>query len=86
MNTPGDERWLAGIRDHAARLAFPEWEPRPDDWTHLHTGVSDDGTPYTEVSVYRAGDGGGHVRICYSRFAGNELAAFWTRLMREIAE
>jgi hypothetical protein len=86
MGATGEGRWLAAVRDHAARLTFPEWVPQAGDWTNLHTGFVDDGTPYTEVSVYRAGDGGGHVRICYQRYVGDELTAFWNRLMSELAE
>uniref|UniRef100_UPI003F4997A5 hypothetical protein n=1 Tax=Nonomuraea sp. CA-252377 TaxID=3240003 RepID=UPI003F4997A5 len=86
MGTTGEERWLAALRDHAAHLAFPDWTPQEGDWTHLHTGFVDDGTPYTEVSVYRAGDGGGHVRIHYQRYTGGELTGFWNRLMIRVAE
>ncbi|MCF6474555.1 hypothetical protein FAF44_40165 [Nonomuraea sp. MG754425] len=86
MSATEEERWLAALRDHAAHLVFPEWAPQAGDWTHLYTGFVDDGTPYTEVAVYRAGDGGGHVRICYRRFAGEDLTAFWTRLIDEVTE
>ncbi|WP_246075791.1 hypothetical protein [Nonomuraea terrae] len=77
---------MSALQDRAARLAFPTWAPQAGDWTHLYTGFVDDGTPYTEVSVYRAGDGGGHVRIHYRRYTGDELTAFWARLLHEVTE
>ncbi|GAA4958261.1 hypothetical protein HD597_000519 [Nonomuraea thailandensis] len=76
MDITGENGRAATLEEHAAQRAFPDWAPQADDWAHLHTGFIDDGTPYTEVSVYRAGDGGGHVRIHYRRCTGNELAAF----------
>lgn len=86
MRTSREDRWLSALRNHAAQLAFTDWTPQSGDWAHLYTGFVDDGTPYTEVSVYRAGDGGGHVRIHYQRYIGDELTTFWTRLVDEIAE
>ncbi|MEV5552950.1 hypothetical protein AB0L44_04790 [Nonomuraea wenchangensis] len=77
----GEERWHIAIRDRAATLAFPEWTPRAEDRAQLHTGFIDDGTPYTEVSVYRDDDG--RQRIHYRRYIAEELQHFWTRLMSE---
>ncbi|MFD1933693.1 MULTISPECIES: hypothetical protein [Nonomuraea] len=76
-----EERWVSALRDQAARLAFPEWVPGPDDWTSLYTSFEEGGAPLTEVAVYR-----GHDRIHYIRFTGNELIAFWTKLVDRIAE
>lgn len=72
------------LREHAAHLAFPDWNPEPDDWTHLYTGFHE-GERYTEVAVYRPGEGG-HERIHYQRYASDQLTAFWNRLMREASE
>lgn len=66
-------------------MAFPDWESGPADWAHLYTGF-DDGARYTEVAVYRTGDDGTHVRIYYRRYTGDELTAFWARLLNEIAK
>jgi hypothetical protein len=84
MDTSGEDRWLSTLRDRAAQLAFPDWTPTEGDWTHLYTGFVDDGTPYTEVAVYRECDG--HARIHYHRYAGDELAAFWQHLLNQITE
>ncbi|MFI6502837.1 hypothetical protein [Nonomuraea typhae] len=81
MDAPGEERWLGTLRGHAARLAFPEWMPGPDDWTDLFTGFTDAGAPYTEVSVYRD-----HERIHHRVYRGGDLTAFWSRLLDEVAE
>lgn len=86
MGSTGEERWLAALRDHAARLAFPNWTPQTGDRAHLYTGFVDDGTPYTEVSVHRSAEDGSKVQIYYQRYIGDELAAFWTRLLHQITE
>ncbi|MBB3732809.1 hypothetical protein [Nonomuraea dietziae] len=81
MDTPGEERWLSALRDRAAGLAFPEWQPRDDDWTSLHTSFDEEGAPLTEVAVYR-----GHERIHFRRYTGEDLTAFWIRLVNQISE
>ncbi|MFD9939787.1 hypothetical protein ACFWYW_04045 [Nonomuraea sp. NPDC059023] len=81
MDTSGEEHWQVALRDHAARLAFPEWLCGPDDWTSLAALFTDDGAPYTEVAVYR-----NHNRIHYHVYRGDELTAFWNRLLGEISE
>ncbi|MFI6296826.1 hypothetical protein ACIBEJ_34915 [Nonomuraea sp. NPDC050790] len=81
MDTSGEEHWQVALRDHAARLAFPDWIRGPDDWTNLFTGYTTGGEPYTEVAVYR-----GHTRIHHLVLRGDELTAFWTRLLNEISE
>ncbi|WP_246268307.1 hypothetical protein [Nonomuraea typhae] len=72
---------MAALRDHAARLAFPDWLRRPTDWTSLATLYDDRAQPYTEVAVYR-----GHTRIHFRVYEGEELMAFWSRLIEEITE
>ncbi|MEV4549264.1 hypothetical protein AB0L44_17340 [Nonomuraea wenchangensis] len=86
MATSGEDRWLSALRDHAARLAFPDWTPQPGDWAYLYTGFDDDGVPYTEVAVYRCDPDGGHERIRHTRYRSGALTAFWARLVSEITE
>lgn len=78
------EEHAESLREHAARLAFPDWNPDSDDWTHLYTGFHE-GERYTEVAVYRPSEGG-HERIHYQRYSGDELMAFWTRLVNQISK
>lgn len=80
MDSSGEERWQSALRDHAARMAFPDWVPGDADWTSLYTSFDDEGAPVTEVAVYRD-----HDRIHYLRLTGDQLIAFWTRLVNEIA-
>lgn len=75
-----EERWLEALRDHAARLTFPGWAQALGDWTSLYTHFNEDGTPITEVAVYRD-----HERIHYRMYVGQEVIGFWTRLLSEIA-
>lgn len=85
MHHPHDQgQWVKSLKEHAAHMAFPDWQPTSDDWTHLYTG-HDDGARYTEVAVYRPSEGG-HDRIYYQRYSGDELMAFWTRLVNQISE
>lgn len=77
----GQDQWVKSLQQHAARLAFPDWQPSPDDWTNLYTGFDQDGAPYTEVAVYR-----GHDRIHHTTYSGDAFTAFWTRLVNLISE
>ncbi|MFI6504458.1 hypothetical protein [Nonomuraea typhae] len=81
MDTSGEEHWQVALRDHAARLAFPEWMRGPTDWTSLATLYDERARPYTEVAVYR-----GHTRIFFRTYRGDELMQFWTELVNRIAE
>lgn len=63
------------LRNTAARLVFPDWQPEPNDWTHLYTGF-DHGDPYTEVAVYRD-----RTRVHYARITGVEVEPFWERVL-----
>jgi hypothetical protein len=75
------ERQDESLQQHAAELAFPDWQPGPRDWTSLYTGHDDQGSRYTEVAVYR-----GTERIHYRRYTGTEVMTFWERLVHEHAE
>ncbi|MFC7714484.1 hypothetical protein [Nonomuraea recticatena] len=81
MDASGEERWLSVLREHAARLAFPDWTSGPDDWPSFYTSFDDAAEPYMEVTVYRGVD-----RIHYRRYTGDELAAFWARLLDSLTE
>ncbi|MER6942508.1 hypothetical protein ABT294_00670 [Nonomuraea sp. NPDC000554] len=75
------DRWIKSLQQHAAALAFPDWQPGPDDWTSLHTSFTPDGKPITEVAVYR-----GRERVHYARISGEDLMRFWTGLLKEVPE
>ncbi|MFI6599892.1 hypothetical protein ACIBHX_26925 [Nonomuraea sp. NPDC050536] len=81
MDQTAQDRWLAALRDHAARLSFPDWERGEEDWTTLYTTFDEAGSPVTEVAVYR-----GHDRIHYHRYTGAAVTPFWTNLLNEAAE
>ena len=76
----GQDQWVKSLQRHAAHASFPDWQPGPDDWAHLHTSFTPDGEPVTEVAVYRD-----HDRIHYRTYAGGELTRFWERLMGQMS-
>lgn len=81
MHSSGEERWVQALQEHAAHLAFADWQAGPDDWTSLYTNFDDEDAPMTEVAVYR-----GHERIHFRRYTGSELTQFWTRLVNAVSE